>query len=561
MGTTTVTNLTAIISANNTKFKKGINDSKKTLGGFQKSVNMIGPAIAAAFSVAAIKSFVSASVKAYDTQIKAEKQLLTALRAREISQQRLIRQAQQLQKETLFGDEETIKAQALIAAFVKEADQIERVIPLVQDLAAAKNMDLAAAADLVSKTLGSSTNALARYGIQVEGSVGSVERLESLVTALNDAFGGQAKAAAEVDSVFTQLKNSYGDLQESIIAFSSQQGRFGVTATLKGKIEDLTEYLNERTNPELKKAQANAEAFINSIAAEGKENQIKAISDEIKKQTDLLNDRRGVYKYYENEIDNLRGKEKRNTKEFLEEEKSRIAVLFKTVKILEQEILALENFEVAESEVVEVVEKVNETLEAQIKADQELRHETIRLGMALTSDLKPAIDGMAEAWSYAFDLMDMNDEPPIDEPELNALLQRIDTIKDAYSDMGQQIKMLMTNIASDAAFGFGMAISGAESFADVLRDLGVQILASLGDILISAGVTMGPAGLPLILAGLVMKFGAGLLRGSGNIAPSQEMGYNPASQLNYSRGSGSVLYGNDIRNSNNYYTGLYNRVG
>jgi len=32
-------------------------------------------------------------------------------------------------------------------------------------------MDLAGAADLVSKTLGSSTNALSRYGIEVTGAV------------------------------------------------------------------------------------------------------------------------------------------------------------------------------------------------------------------------------------------------------------------------------------------------------------------------------------------------------------------------------------------------------
>ena len=79
------------------------------------------------------------------------------------------------------------------------------------------SMDLTVAADLVSKTLGSSTNAMSRYGIQVTGAVGSTERLESLTNNLANVFGGQASAQAETMSgKLDQMKNAAGDTAEAI---------------------------------------------------------------------------------------------------------------------------------------------------------------------------------------------------------------------------------------------------------------------------------------------------------------------------------------------------------
>jgi hypothetical protein len=223
------------------EFNKGIGDAEKRTNKFGSAMKKVGGAIAATFAVGAIARFMKESVRLSDIQAKAENQLLVALKGRRKAQQGLIKQAAELQKVTLFGDEATIQAQALIAAFVKEEDQIKKVIPLVQDLATAKRMDLAAAADLVSKTLGSSTNALSRYGIKVEGTVGSTERLESLIMNLNDAFGGQAEAAAKVGTgALTQLGNTWGDLREAIGGAITQSKIFNTIVNgLRGFIEKL----------------------------------------------------------------------------------------------------------------------------------------------------------------------------------------------------------------------------------------------------------------------------------------------------------------------------------
>ena len=84
-------------------------------------------------------------------------------------------------------------------------------------MATAKGMNLVQAADLVAKSVGSSTNALSRYGITITGAVGSQERLNTATEALNKAFGGQAEAISKVGAgSLVQLKNQFGDLMEEI---------------------------------------------------------------------------------------------------------------------------------------------------------------------------------------------------------------------------------------------------------------------------------------------------------------------------------------------------------
>ena len=188
--------------------------SLQKLGG---AAQKLGGLMAGAFAVSAITNFTKASLKAYDVQAKAETKLLTALKGREGIQNRLMKQAADLQKLTLFGDEQTIEAQAFLATMGLSESAIMQLTPLVQDLATKMGTSLTSAADLVAKSVGSSTNALSRYGITIEGAAGSNERLESAVRALNQQVGGQAQAAAGVGTgAMTQLGNAMGDLQEKI---------------------------------------------------------------------------------------------------------------------------------------------------------------------------------------------------------------------------------------------------------------------------------------------------------------------------------------------------------
>lgn len=208
--------LTIAFGADLRGFDKAMKKAQRSIKKFGTNMQRTGKNLSRNLTLP-LAAFAAASVKAFDNQAKAETKLLTALKGREDVQKRLIAQAKELQTQTLFGDEETIAAQAMLATMGLEEEAIMRLIPLVQDMATAKGMNLVQAADLVAKSVGSSTNALSRYGITITGAVGSQERLNTATEALNKAFGGQAEAVSKVGlGPLTQLKNILGDLSEDI---------------------------------------------------------------------------------------------------------------------------------------------------------------------------------------------------------------------------------------------------------------------------------------------------------------------------------------------------------
>ena len=57
MASRTLTNLTAVLQMNNTKFKKGLTGSQKALKGFQKQLQAVGSMVAGAFAIWALVNF------------------------------------------------------------------------------------------------------------------------------------------------------------------------------------------------------------------------------------------------------------------------------------------------------------------------------------------------------------------------------------------------------------------------------------------------------------------------------------------------------------------------
>lgn len=231
----------------NTQFKKGLKDSHSAAGKLAGQMKALGGVIAGAFAVGAIVSFTKAAFEGLDKQQKAEAKLTTALKGRVEVQKRLVEDAQRLQGQTLFGDETTIEAYAQLAAFIKNEEALKRLMPLVQDMATAMNMDLTQAAMLVGKSIGSGTNALKRYGIEITGAVGSSERLDSALASLNDKFQGQAEAATNTTlGRVQQLNNAWGDMTETLANFLAP----ALTKVAKG-LTDVTKgadnFLSDRT--------------------------------------------------------------------------------------------------------------------------------------------------------------------------------------------------------------------------------------------------------------------------------------------------------------------------
>jgi hypothetical protein len=197
---------------------------------------------AAYIGVRGIINLTKQAIEAFGIQERAEKKLEVALGG---VNQSLLKQASALQQLTTFGDEAIIGVQASIAAFTDNEEAIKRATEATLDMAAATGMDLKAAGDLVAKSLGSSTNALSRYGIEVTGAVGSTERLDTLVGNIADKFAGQAAASAEtMAGKMQQASNAVGDAAEAVgglfapaVKISAEAVKFlaeGLGDTVKG---------------------------------------------------------------------------------------------------------------------------------------------------------------------------------------------------------------------------------------------------------------------------------------------------------------------------------------
>ena len=194
-----------------------------------------------------IRFFVNASKKAQE-QERVVNSLNQALKNQGIftkaTTKALQEQAAALQKVSTFGDEAIIALQTMLINFGVMPKDIEKVTMATLDLATATGMDINAAGNLLARSLGSSTNALARYGIEITGAVGSTERLDTAIKNIADRFGGQATAETETMSgSIKQLNNIWGDLQETIMTTNNN----ALTPYIKG----LTSIL-EKTNEIIK---------------------------------------------------------------------------------------------------------------------------------------------------------------------------------------------------------------------------------------------------------------------------------------------------------------------
>ena len=206
------------IGIDSASMSKSLNKIQSDMNVFKSGLKTLGRAIAATFSAAAIIDFGKSSFNSFLENEKAVVKLTTALKGNAKQLKELQNLANKQQSITIFSDEESMGAMTRMRAILGDnMEAIKRLLPLVQDLATVKEMGLAEAADLVAKSIATSTNTLKRHGIVIEGAAGSNERLESAVNALTRAFGGQAKAVG--DTLYGQLiktKNAWDDIKEAI---------------------------------------------------------------------------------------------------------------------------------------------------------------------------------------------------------------------------------------------------------------------------------------------------------------------------------------------------------
>ena len=187
----------------------------KTIG---QGIAKIGQLTKAA-AIAGIAA-VAATTKAYAEQEASVNSMNQALVQQGIFTKELSKKyqdmASSLQKTSTFGDEAILKSQGIIQSYLGQEEITEELMQATLDFAAAQGTDLVTAAGLVGKSIGSSTNGLARYGVEIDTSATATEKLAAVTSALSGKFGGQAAAAADGLGALKQMKNAFGDVLEIV---------------------------------------------------------------------------------------------------------------------------------------------------------------------------------------------------------------------------------------------------------------------------------------------------------------------------------------------------------
>lgn len=176
--------------------------------------------IVAVAAFAAISGAIVKAIAEYSAQEQAVNSLNRTLvnngtYSREVSKA-YQEQADALAKLTLFGDEQIIQAQSTFSQQARGIQLTKEQTKAILDFAQAQGMDAAQAAEVVGKSVGTATNALARYGIEVTKGATEGQKLEQVIAGLNNKFGGQAEAATQGLGVLQMLSKTVGELFEGL---------------------------------------------------------------------------------------------------------------------------------------------------------------------------------------------------------------------------------------------------------------------------------------------------------------------------------------------------------
>ena len=154
--------------------------------------------------------------------------------------------AKELQNLTNYEEEATMSAMGLLMQLGGLTQEgVKKTIPLLQDFASTFGMDLTQAAELFGKTIGSSTNALSRYGIVLKEGLSPQEKMASILEQLQQKMGGFAKEMANTTSgKLTALKIQIDEVKEAFGGLLATIGQSDVFQQLLGRIKKDTEMLS-----------------------------------------------------------------------------------------------------------------------------------------------------------------------------------------------------------------------------------------------------------------------------------------------------------------------------
>ncbi len=204
--------------AQNLKAKNSNNALEKSFGGLKLAML----AVVGVFLVLIRNTimYISKTIGVFTVQEKALDRLAISMMNQGIYSEELFKKYQKmasaLQRVTKYGDEVTLSGMALIQSYIGGIEITKDFTESIQDFATAHKLDLKTAFNLTGKSIGSSTNALSRYGIVLGKNMSKVEKMKSIQEQSNRLFRGFARSTASGTGQYEQIKNIWSDIEEKI---------------------------------------------------------------------------------------------------------------------------------------------------------------------------------------------------------------------------------------------------------------------------------------------------------------------------------------------------------
>lgn len=247
-------------------------DTKKIGSGLKGLISQfrgLGAAIAAAFSVRQIASFVKESKELYKVQLEAETKIETVLGrnlgATEEQIEAVEEWASELQKVGVIGDEIQLSGLQELSTYIENADSLRTMNVVLNDMLA-QQYGLNATAEeavtistMLGKVLEGQTSALSRYGYSFNEAQEQLlkfgteeQRVATLAEVVEASVGGINEALARTPAGrLKQVSNTLGDIKEQFgKAFINIQALFVPAleemASLLERIADLAVVVSEK---------------------------------------------------------------------------------------------------------------------------------------------------------------------------------------------------------------------------------------------------------------------------------------------------------------------------
>lgn len=214
MATGKLASLIIKISANGAEAEKTFKKLERKVGDFGKKMKEVGTTMST-YITAPVVAAGAIAVRSANQQLQAESRLLTALKGRKDVQDRLIKQAAELQSRTIYGDEVIIEQQAFLAALGLTEQQIGSTINAAIQLSAALGIDLNSAVRNLAKTYSGLAGELGESIPALRNLTAEEMKAGGAIAYVNDNYKGFAETAAQTGmGPLQQLKNTLGDLAE-----------------------------------------------------------------------------------------------------------------------------------------------------------------------------------------------------------------------------------------------------------------------------------------------------------------------------------------------------------